>query len=93
MAYFSQYLHELIAFNVGLDTLQEKNIKDGAELININALEEQQLMVLPRFWQFTTKSIIRFRGNFEPFQYIEDLIKIKGICPAILKPLKKLIII
>ena len=71
----------------------EKNIKDGAEFININALEEQKLMVLPKFSQFRTKSIIRFKGNFEPFQYIEDLIKIKGICPTILKLLKKQIII
>ena len=93
MAYFSQYLHEKIAFNVGSRDYTEKNIKDGAELININALEKQELMVLPKIWRFTAKSIIRFRGNFEPFQYIGNFMKIKGICPTILKPLKKQIII
>ena len=76
-----------------VDILHIKNIKDGAELININALEKQKLMVHPKFWKFTAKNIIRFRGNFEPFQYIEDLIKIKDIWPTILKPLKKQIII
>ena len=92
MAYFSQYLHEKIAFNVVSRDYTEKNIKDGAELININALEKQELMVLHKIWRFTAKSIIRFRGNFEPVQYIKVLMKIKGICPTILKLLKKKII-
>tara|TARA_B100001123_G_C15237489_1_gene997747 strand:- start:1412 stop:1591 length:180 start_codon:yes stop_codon:yes gene_type:complete len=44
MTYFSQYLHE-------------KNIKDGAELININALEKQKLMVHPKFGNLQLRAL------------------------------------
>ena len=50
-------------------------------------------MALPKIGPLTAERIIRFRDDFEPFQSIDDLAKIKGIGPKTLERLKTRIII
>jgi len=63
------------------------NYKPIVEIININTAGKPDLLKLPTFGPVAAYRIIRFRDDFGSFTTLEDLLKVKGICPKTLENL------
>ncbi|SUA20804.1 ComE1 [Neisseria gonorrhoeae] len=56
--------------------------------VNINAASQQELEALPGIGPAKAKAIAEYRAQNGAFKSVDDLIKVKGIGPAVLAKLK-----
>jgi competence protein ComEA len=71
------------------EALEEKDpAPNEATFISINEATMSELETLPKIGPATARSIIDYRNEFGPFEFIEDIMNVKGIGEATFEAFK-----
>lgn len=69
------------------DTEEESGEDADVFPIDLNTATKEELMLLPNIGEVRAEAIVAYREEHGPFQYVEDLVEVKGIGEGILEDL------